>query len=80
MSYQRLKNAVMEADARGFRLHLRPEGVEIVARWGVESWHRLVGWSEIDSAADCPLSIAMETIGREIVELRKGVVGRAGLQ
>jgi hypothetical protein len=80
MSMQRLKNAVMEADARGFRLHLRPEGVEIVARWGVESWHRIVSWSEIDSAKNCPLSLGMETIGREIVELRKGVIGGAGLQ
>lgn len=77
MSMQRLKNAVMEADARGFLLKLRPEGVEIVARWGIESWHRLVAWSEIDAAPDCPLSLAMEKIGREIIELKREALNGA---
>jgi hypothetical protein len=48
MSMQRLKNAVMEADARGLQLKLRPDGVEIIGRYGIESWRRIVGWTEID--------------------------------
>jgi hypothetical protein len=74
MSMQRLKNAVMEADARGFKLHLRPEGVEIIARLGIESWHRIVPWIEIDAGVNCPLAENMERIGREILEVRKGLV------
>ena len=74
MSMQRLRNAVIEAEARGFRLYLRPEGVEIIARFGVESWHRLASWPEMEQAATCPVCENMELIGREIIEIRRGLV------
>jgi hypothetical protein len=70
MSMQRLKNAVIKADALGLQLKLRPDGVEIIGRYGIESWRRIVGWTEIDGAVSCPITIHMETIAREIMEAR----------
>lgn len=65
---KKMGRAVHVADTLGLRLYLRKEGVEVVSRIGMESWHQIVPWAIVEKSDDAMVC--------EIEMMAKGVAER----